>query len=244
MNEKIVLVMSFLLASGTIVLAGQPLEEWILPVDELVSSRFEMSIDIPTVGAAVSGEWDGNGRAQVWLLGSEESSLVLDTAQISDGRFESYCGESCAVDNFDAKNLVVSSDGASVYVKNVEFIVPRASFGMAQCPGCQKVALAGVPNHQILAVVVMILLLVVSAHIMRHVCRNNVCKRGSLGVFVSGAGVLLALFGVTVVAPEGSVGAFVQYATSVLAAVGIIALFSFGAVEMASRSKEWHEKQQ
>lgn len=244
MNEKIVLVMSFLLASGTIILAGQPVEEWILPVDELVSSHFELPIDVPTIGAAVSGEWDGNGRAQVWLLGDKTNSLVLDTSQISNGRFESYCDESCAIDNFDVKNIIIRSEGANIYVKNVEFIVPRASFGMAQCPGCQKVALAGVPNHQILAVVVMILLLVVSAHIMKHVCKNNICKRGSLGVFISGAGVLLALFGVTVVAPNGSAGEFIQYATSVLAAVGIIALFSFGAVEMASRGKEWHERQQ
>lgn len=244
MNEKLVLIMSFLLASGTIILAGQPVEEWILPVDSLVSSHFELPLSVPITGAAVSGEWDGNGRAQVWLRGESELALVLDTALLSNNRFNSHCGASCAIDKFDVNNLVVESVGANVYIKDVEFIVPRASFGMAQCPGCQKVALAGVPNHHILAVVVMILLLVVSAHIMRHVCKNNVCKRGSLGVFIGGAGVLLALFGVTLVAPDGSFGAFVQYATSVLAAVGIIALFSFGAVEMASRGKEWHEKQQ
>jgi hypothetical protein len=244
MNERIVLIMSFLLASGTVILAGQPIEEWILPVDSLVSSHFELPLEVPVMGAAVSGEWDGNGRAQVWLDGDFEKTLILDTAYLSDNRFESYCESSCYVDSFNAKKLSVDSTGAGIYVKNVEFIVPRATFGMAQCPGCQKVALAGVPNHQILAIVVMILLLVVSAHIMRHVCKNNVCKRGSLGVFISGAGVLLALFGVTLVAPNGPIGAFVQYATSILAAVGIITLFSFGAVEMASRSKEWHEKQQ
>jgi hypothetical protein len=244
MNEKKILLMSFLLACGTIILVGQPLEEWILPVDSIVSSDFEMPVDIPTVGAAVSGEWNGNGRAQIWLSGDSERTLVLDTANLQNGRFESYCGASCSIDNFEVKKLSVESSGADIYVKHVEFIVPRASFGMAQCPGCQKVALAGVPNHQILAIVVMILLLVVSAHIMKHVCKNNVCKRGSLGVFIGGSGILLALFGVTLVAPDGVFGAFVQYATSVLAAVGIIALFSFGAVEMASRGKEWHEKQQ
>jgi len=243
MNERIVLIMSFLLASGTIILAGQPIEKWILPVDSLISSNFELPLEVPVMGAAVSGEWDGNGRAQIWLDGNEKT-LVLDTAYLSGSRFESYCERSCDVHSFNVEKLSVNSDGAGIYVKNVEFIVPRAHFGMAQCPGCQKVALAGVPNHQILAIVVMILLLVVSAHIMKHVCRNNVCKRGSLGVFIGGAGILLALFGVTVVAPNGSVGVFVQYATSVLAAVGIIALFSFGAVEMASRSKEWQEKLQ
>lgn len=243
MNEKLVLIMSFLLASGTIILAGQPIEEWILPVDSLVSSDLSVPVEVPVTGAAVSGFWDGNGRARMWLMGDSDRSLVLDTAFLSNRRFESVCFDSCSSD-FNVNNLVVESAGANIYVKTVELIVPSARFGMAQCPGCQKVALSGIPNHHILAVVVMILLLVVSAHIMRHVCKNNVCKRGSLGVFVGGAGVLLALFGVTLIAPDGSFGAFVQYLTSILAAVGIIGLFAMGAVEMASRGKEWHEKQQ
>jgi len=243
MNERIVLIMSFLLAAATIIVAGLPSEGVNIPVDALVTSDYSIDLNAPVDSVEISGAWDGKGSAQVFLMGSNDARLILDTKNLNSHNFENHCENSCALDDFDASDVVVKSYGAGLYVKNIDIITKDIPMAWASCPGCKKVALAGVPNHNILAITVMILLLIVSSHIMRHVCKNNVCKRGSLGVFVSGAGVLLALFSVSFVSPEGAFGAFVQYTTSVLAAVGVIALFALGAVELVSRGGEWHEKQ-
>lgn len=243
MNEKNILILSFLIAAATILVAGLPSQGIVVPVDELVSSQFKLPVNGQISGAAVSGEWDGKGSAKVWLEGDNGRILVLNTADLRKPDFDDYCDNSCTVENLKVNNLVVESSGANIYIKNLELVVPAAPQSWASCPGCKKVALSGLPNHNILAITVMILLLIVSAHVMRSVCKNNVCKRGSLSVFMSGAGVLLALFSVSFVSPEGAFGAFVQYTTSILAAVGVIALFAFGAVELVSRGGEWHEKQ-
>lgn len=243
MNEKTILVMAFLLAAGIIVLEGQPFVGVIVPVDEMVSSKIEIPLKSAVSGAFISGEWDGKGRALVWLEGEKGNSLVLDTINLRSKRFKSYCDESCESGNIGAKKVVVVSEGAGLYVHDIHVVVPQVASAWAQCPGCQRVEASGLPNHRILAIVVLVLLLVVSGHVMRSVCKNNVCRRGSLGVFIGGAGLLLALFGLSVVSFDGAVNLFVQYATSVLAAAGVMALFAFGAVEMISRGHEWRENQ-
>lgn len=242
--KKIALVLTVVIAVIFCLVSVQPAN--VAEFRESANLRIGASAKIPfnhsfaLKGLALSGTWEGSGRAQVWLVGGDKKYLVLDTNHIPEviefasfgTPFEAACIQSCSIPPLNAEYLLVMlSSPGFLTINSYHMAVPLEPTGLSACPDCQKIYQASTPSHFPLLLVLLLVISVFGSHVFGHYCESPNRKKVSLMVFFSSFLVLGGLFGLSVVAPTGSAVMLVKNTASIVSALCIIALFVLAAAE-------------
>ncbi len=242
--KKIVLVLTVVIAVIFGLVSVHPAN--VTELHESANVHLSASAKIPfkhsfaLKGLALSGSWEGSGRAQVWVVGEDKRYLVLDTSHIPEviefasfgTPFESACLQSCSIPPLNAEYLLVMlSSPGFLTIDSYHIAVPLEPTGLSACPDCKKIYQASTPSHFPLLLVLLLVISVFGSHVFGHYCESSNRKRISLIVFFGSFLVLGGLFGLSIVDPTGSVVMMVKNTASVAAALCVVALFVLAAAE-------------
>ena len=249
--KKAVLVLTFIFALILGIVSVYP--SGVAELQEPANLRLSASAKVPfkhsfpLKGLAVSGTWEGSGRALVWVVGEGKRYLVLDTDSIPDvlefsffgSRFENACVDSCSMPALKAETLMVYVSGPGfLTIDSYNMAVPLDATGLALCPNCQRINQTPAPDHFLLSLVLLLVIAVAGSHVLGHYVESVKKKRVLLLIFLSGFLLLGGVFGLALAAPNSNVVLFAKQTASIISAVFMIVLFGIIGVEILAHKQD------
>jgi len=263
MWKKVVLVATVVIAAILVVITVRPTNIPVSEFREEAHVRLAGSSEIPffhsfeLTGLALSGTWEGPGFAQVLLVGGDKKLIVLDTRSLPEvlefsgfgSRFDAACLQTCSIPPLQPEHLYVFISGPGfLTIDTYHFAVPLGPSGLATCPNCKKISAPSTPNHTTLLMILLLVISIIGAHSLSHVCKNPQTKRILIVIFLAAFIALGGVFGVSVAAPTAAIAVATKKAASVLAAFGVIVLFVIFGIEMLASKHEqpadWKEDEE